>query len=80
MENDMKLTRKQELALIDLGLHQLLKTIEGGRGNYIHTIGKKRGPYKTGPENKGTHGKKWTEKQRRKFSETMKKKWANKEK
>ena len=60
----MKLTRKQELALIDLGFQQLLDGIG------------KRGPYKKNPvDDKGRYSHKWSAERRAKFSETMKRKW-----
>lgn len=73
----MKLTRKQELALIDLGLKAVLR-------NYFDNVPVERGPYrkseKRSPWNKGTTGKKWSKAQHAKFSETMKAKWADRNK
>jgi hypothetical protein len=67
----MKLTRQQELSLIDLGLKSLLDGLDAP---------KVREPYKKRPWNKGKKIGRWTTERRRKFSETMKKKWANKDK
>lgn len=74
----MKLTRKQEQALIDYAFQHVLNNLTGLAGNT------KRGPYKKRTAwNKGLKGgtkQKWTAERRKKFSETMKKKWANKDK
>lgn len=77
----MKLTRKQELALIDMGFTQLLRILEGGSGNTMHNLRPRTSQFrKHVPWNKGKHGRKWTAERRKKFSETMKKKWANRDK
>jgi hypothetical protein len=71
----MKFTRTQELALIDLGLKSLLD-------NLSPISNKKRGSYKIKKQawNKDKKIRIWTKEQRKKFSETMKKKWTNKDK
>jgi hypothetical protein len=62
----MKLTREQELKLIELGFKQLLAG--------LHTA---NGHPKIVPWNKGKKtGRKWTAKQRAKFVKTMKSKWT----
>lgn len=71
---NVKLSRAQELHLIAIGLNTLLNDT----GVF------KRGPM-TGktPWNKGKKmGRKgtWTAERRKRFSETMRKKWANKDK
>ena len=71
----MKFTRKQEIALIELGLNQLLEKLSNGE-----SIPHKRGPYKKKftPWNKGKSGTRWTPERRAKFKETMRKKWQGK--
>ncbi len=68
---NVKLSRKQELYLISVGLDTLLSN-----------IGVSTGTKKFVPWNKGlkTAKKKrgWTAERRKRFSETMRKKWANK--
>ena len=80
----MKLTRQQEELLINLGLQTLFNRVDRSEINSLNRTGK-RGPYKKKfvPWNKGLKtGKnvkyKWSTERRKKFSETMKKKWANK--
>jgi len=68
MANELKLTRAQELCLIQLSIETLLTKV------YTNTPPKTRN-YK--PWNKG---KKWSAAQHKKFSATMKKKWAAKRK
>jgi hypothetical protein len=69
-----KLTRTQELALIDLGLQHVLDTL---------TVHKKT---RRTPWNKGirkAHGNtkhRWSDAQREKFKATMKQKWAERKK
>jgi hypothetical protein len=60
----MKLTKKQEQALINVGLQTLLRQLNGG----VTTVRKPR-------ETKIVRHK-WTEAQRKKFSATMRAKWA----
>lgn len=70
MSRELKLTRTQELRLIQLGIETLLNKI------YTNTPPKTRN-YR--PHNKGKKGvHKWSDTQRKKFSATMKKKWADK--
>ena len=63
----MKFSREQELFLIGLGIDVLL-SYRTSNNVIIAKVKKPR-------SNKGT---KWTPEQRRKFSETMKKKWRDK--
>ena len=63
----VKLNRKTELYLIDLGLAQVLSNL------IKSTSFKKKGPW-----NKGKKGLKWTAARRAKFLHTVKKKWAKK--
>lgn len=58
-----KLTRQEELFLIDLGLRELIR-----RSIEKPTVKKTVVPV--------PKVKKWTDAQRKKFSQTMKKKWA----
>jgi hypothetical protein len=59
----LKLTRKQELQLIDLGLEKLLeRTLSTSKSVKM--------------KNNEPKKRKWTNAQRRAFSLTMKKKWA----
>ena len=67
----MKLTRTQELTLIDLGLKSVLDSLN---------VKQERTFRKQAPWNKGNTGGKWTMARRKKFSEIMKRKWANKDK
>jgi hypothetical protein len=71
---NMKLTRAQELLLINVGLQKL---IDGLSENPNIGIDKRRVPW-----NKGKRMKKstWTAARRRKFAATMKAKWASKDK
>lgn len=62
----VKLTRRQELALIDLGLSQLLESL-----NIPKPVKKKSTPK---PEKKKA-GRKWSPEQRAKFQASMKKVW-----
>ena len=76
----MKLTRQQEELLINLGLQTLFNRVDRSEINSLNRTGK-RGPYKKKfvPWNKGKKTKqRWSAERRKKFSETMKKKWANK--
>jgi hypothetical protein len=69
---NVKLSRAQELHLIAIGLNTLLN--DTGVSKIISK------PKRTA-WNKGLKGKKksaWTAERRKKFSETMRKKWANK--
>lgn len=61
----MNLTRKQELALIDMGLKQLLNNLV-------------KEPKKDKVVEK-PKGRKWTKEQRAKFAKTMSKVWKNKQ-
>jgi hypothetical protein len=63
---NIKLTRKQELRLIQLGLDSLL----GSESNHVE-----RKPR----ESKKTKERKWTNTQRKKFSATMRRKWKNRQ-
>lgn len=65
----MKLTRKQELALIELGFQKVLEVLNGG----TTTVEPKRKPGRK-------RSYKWTPEQREKFRETMRKKWAARKK
>jgi len=62
----MKLTRKQELALIDIGLKTLLNGLVSNEYPKRSVSKPKR------------RKRQWTEAQRKKFSATMRKKWAEK--
>lgn len=64
----LKLTRKQELQLIDLGLEKLLEKL-------FPTVKSQPKPVKVKKE---PEKRKWTKAQRHAFSLTMKKKWAEK--
>lgn len=66
---NVKLTRAQELQLIAIGLNTLLSDIG------VSKI--KKVPWNKGKKGQGK-GRKWSPEQKRKFSETMRKKWANK--
>lgn len=61
----MKLTRSQELILIDRGLKSLLESLV-----------EKRVVKKNPVDKKGKYSLRWSTERRKKFSETMKKKWA----
>ena len=63
----MKLTRKHELLLIDLGMRQVLDNL----------LPKPKAKKKVATK---TIGRKWTKAQRKKFAESMKKKWTAKRK
>jgi hypothetical protein len=71
----MKLTREQELMLIELGFKQLLAGLHTANGiPRAQRVPWNKGKH-TGPRKKtGAH--KWTPKQRAKFIKTMKAKWA----
>lgn len=71
--NRLRLTRKQELALIELGFQKVLETLTNGNDGSV-TIDKPKRVY---PRNR-KH--KWTAEQRAKFSDTMRKKWAERKK
>lgn len=61
----MKLTRKQELLLIDIGLATLVNNLS------------KPTPIKK--ENGGAKKRKWSKERHKKYAETMAKKWNKKE-
>lgn len=67
----MKLTRRQELSLINLGFEKLLESLETSR---------KPRTTKKAAWNKGKKGRKWTDAQREKFRTTMRNKWAKRKK
>lgn len=70
----MKLTRKQELYLIDLGLSQVIDNLMGH-------VKSKRTPWNKGIRKNGLKkARKWTKEQRAKYAETMKRKWGNRSK
>ena len=58
----MKLTRAQELQLIDIGFKKVLEMLES--------------PVVRKVVHKKKTGKKWSEKRKRAFAKTMKQKWA----
>lgn len=60
----MKLTRKQELYLIDLGLETLLSKLVVPRKSTVI------------PWNKGKKGLKWSKERHAKYAKTMEKKWG----
>ena len=62
----LKLTRKQELALIDLGLQKVIDSL---------TVSKPKSAPRETPKPKT---RRWTTAQRKKFQKSMKKKWAEK--
>jgi hypothetical protein len=65
-EREMKLTRAQELALIEFGMAQLLNQLTGGGG----TDTKKAQPRKK--------KRKWSKQQRMRFAKTMAAVWKRK--
>ncbi len=73
----MKLNRAQELALIELGFQQLLNGLNQQNGQVrVHKAPWNKG-IKTGKRSKVRKtNRKWSAKQRAKFSKTMKAKWA----
>ena len=66
----LKLSRKQELALIDLGLNALIDKLSASP--------KPKSVKVTTP--KSTNKKRWTKERRARFAETMARKFANKHK
>jgi hypothetical protein len=67
----LKLNRKQELALINLGFQKLLDTL---------VVTKSKSVKKHIPWNKGKKTRKWTKAQRAKYAETMRQKWGDRNK
>jgi len=67
----VKLTRRQELALIDLGLSRLL--------DEVLNIPKPTKKAKTTPKPEKKKSRKWTKAQREKFQATMRKVWKKKQ-
>jgi hypothetical protein len=61
-EKEMKLTRAQELRLIDIGFRKVLEMLES--------------PVIRKAVRKKKNGKKWSEKRKKAFAKTMKQKWA----
>jgi hypothetical protein len=66
----LKLNRKQELALINLGFQKLLDSLVPHK---IKTVKKSSRI----PWNKGKKTRKWTKAQREKYAETMRQKWGD---
>lgn len=67
--NVMNLTRRQELALIQYAIERFTEDMLNGKAHRVL------------PEPKAkTKGRKWTKSQHQKFSQTMKKKWMEREK
>ena len=71
----MKLTRKQELSLIAIGLKHVLDRLDDLVPNTRVSTRKKFVPW-----NKGKKTRKWSPAQKEKFQETMRKKWAERKK
>lgn len=70
----LKLTRKQELALIDLGLAAVIDRVFK-----THIEPKPKSKPAETPKPAKKNGRKWTPAQRRKFKASMKKVWKKKQ-
>lgn len=68
---NLKLTKKQEAALVNLGLNTLLNSATTERASVVHKKKDNR-PRKT--------SRKWSKAQHKKYAETMARKWDSKRK